>query len=271
MALLGGRGGNSALLGQTIFDGVPLPLVAGNNNNVQVSPDDFTALFLQPIATCVLTGIRGAHRGRWLVLINDSPSITVTINNQDSGSLAQNRFSLNGANVTFAPGAIMLLLGTANAGWLMMATSAAGSGGFGTVTDVAVNNEADDFVLGVANPTTTPSISFIRGGVATYVAAAGQSNNVVPVVNWPVGYDRLDVNVAAGNANFTGLEGFNDGQEIVVRNIDTSGNTLTLNSQNAASTNINRFSGAADLILVNGAAAKIKYYGGTVNRWIIVT
>ena len=113
------------------------------------------------------------------------------------------------------------------------------------------------------------------GTLATVVLAAGESDNLNPGSGWPTDYGRLDLNAAAGAANLTGLLAGTDGQQILIRNLPSSGNIVTLNNQNAGSTAANRFQGLnlaspnADVILMPGSAILLMYYG-TLAYWVMI-
>ena len=106
------------------------------------------------------------------------------------------------------------------------------------------------------------------GGFSSFAPAAGATNNANPGSGFPALLGRIDVDTTAGNANWTGLLAGVDGQIVIIRN--TGANNLVLNNQNASSTAANRFSAAADFTLVPGDAVWVVYYGGSVNRWVIV-
>ena len=66
-----------------------------------------------------------------------------------------------------------------------------------------------------------------------------------------------------------------DGQQILIRNLPSSGNIVTLNNQNAGSTAANRFQGLnlaspnADVILMPGSAILL-LYDGTLAYWVMI-
>lgn len=105
-------------------------------------------------------------------------------------------------------------------------------------------------------------------GPVIFASPTGASNDVNPTGFGP-GVGRLDVTLAAGVANWTGLAAGVDGQLLIISNQDAT-NSLTLNRENAGSAAANRFSGAADPVLAPGASARLMYYGGTINRWRII-
>jgi hypothetical protein len=107
------------------------------------------------------------------------------------------------------------------------------------------------------------------GSLITYASAAGALNNVNPGGSFPTGISGLDVTLASGAANWTGLLAGSDGQRVSISNQDAT-NILTLNSQNAGSTAANRFSAAADMALVPGQTLGLVYRAGSINRWRIV-
>ncbi len=107
------------------------------------------------------------------------------------------------------------------------------------------------------------------GGYLAYVSAAGAQNNVNPGGGFPAAVGRLDVDTTAGDTNWTGLLAGSDGQIVIIRN-SAGANNLTLNSENAGSTAANRFTGVGDFVLGAGVPIWAIYYGGSVNRWVMV-
>lgn len=142
-------------------------------------------------------------------------------------------------------------------------------GAAGTVLTSNGADAAPTFQAGGGGSTT-------GGALAGVVLAAGANNDVNPGGGWPVSFGRLDLNAAAGVANVTGLVAGSDGQQVLVRNLPSSGNNITLNNQNAGSTAANRFQGLnlaspnADVILVPGASMLLMYYGGALNYWVML-
>ena len=129
--------------------------------------------------------------------------------------------------------------------------------------------------MGGISPRISSGGGVVTGGeLATAVLAAGANNNLNPAADWPAPYGRLDLNAAAGAANLTGLKAGADGQQILVRNLPTSGNNITLNNQNAGSLAANRFQGLnliapnADIVLTPGSGILLMYYGGSLNYWV---
>lgn len=111
-------------------------------------------------------------------------------------------------------------------------------------------------------------LGLFAGPYLSYASPAGANNNVSPGGGWPA-IGRLDVTLAAGNANWTGLvAGTIDGQSCLIANNDAT-NTLTLNASNGASGAANQFRYAGDLALPPGATVLAVYYAGTVNRWVL--
>lgn len=103
---------------------------------------------------------------------------------------------------------------------------------------------------------------------AAFASPAGANNDVVPGAGWPTGIGRLDVTLAAGVANWTGMVAGTDGQMVLLANADAA-NTLTLNNQNVGSAAANRFRGPGDLALPPGDTVLAVYYAGSVNRWVL--
>src|ERR1700704_4966269 len=90
-----------------------------------------------------------------------------------------------------------------------------------------------------------PTVGPVGGAYLAYASPSGANNDVNPGGGWPalagVPYTTLDVTLAAGAANWTGLVAGTDGQLCVIRNNDAA-NSLTLNNANAGSAAANRFS-----------------------------
>lgn len=99
--------------------------------------------------------------------------------------------------------------------------------------------------------------SFLGGPVA-FASPAGASNNVNPGSGFPAGVGVINVTLAAGNANWTGLAAGGAGQQVLIVNTDAV-NSLTLNNQNAGSLAVNRFVGFGDLVLPPGARSLVIY------------
>lgn len=130
--------------------------------------------------------------------------------------------------------------------------------------------------MGGISPRSSSSGGSTTGGaLATVVLAAGANNNLTPASPWPTGFGRLDLNAAAGAANVTGLKAGVDGQQMVIRNLPSSGNNVTLNNQNAGSSAANQFQGLnlaspnADMILVPGSAILLMYYSALA-YWVML-
>lgn len=111
-------------------------------------------------------------------------------------------------------------------------------------------------------------VSNVAGTLVSVVLAAGATNNYSPA-GFGAGVDRLDLNPSSGAANLTGFIAGADGQEVTVSNIHAT-NAITLNNQSASSTAANRFRASDDIVISAGNALLLKYYGGTVTRWVVV-
>lgn len=110
-------------------------------------------------------------------------------------------------------------------------------------------------------------LGLIGGAYLSYPSPAGASHNVNPGGAWPV-IGRLDVTLAGGNANWTGLVAGSDGQQVLICNNDAA-NTLTFNNQNGGSLAANRFRWVGDRAMPPGDTVLAVYYAGTVNRWVL--
>jgi hypothetical protein len=107
------------------------------------------------------------------------------------------------------------------------------------------------------------------GAWLAYASPAGTSNNVAPT-GFGSSIGRLWVTLGSGNATWTGLTAGADAQLLILTNADTA-NDLTIDVANAASTATNRFYGSpGSYSLSPGNSLWLCYYGGSVNRWMIV-
>jgi hypothetical protein len=264
-----GSGSNNELRGATLLDGDFVIIGASQNDFSPICMPEVTCMHVLAVVTGLsITGFAHDRSGRTLRIVNapiNTFSFTLV---SGSGASAANHVLNLGGNIVVTPGGIVDLYcpvgGPNGSGWYLAGTNIVGGGGAGTVTSVSVPN---DFV--VATPTTTPAIS--HGALQVYASPAGAQNNVDPTSGgaWPVGFDRVDVTLAAGNANWTGLKAGGDGQVVIITNTDAA-NNLVLNNQNNGSTAANRFRSAADITLLPGTAILVKYYAGAVNRWVVV-
>jgi len=108
------------------------------------------------------------------------------------------------------------------------------------------------------------------GGLGSYLAyasPAGASNNVTPA-GFGSTVGLLDVTLAAGDANWTGLAAGADKQMLIIANADTV-HTLTLNGLNGGSLAANRFRAGGDPVLPPLSALLLVYYT-TPAQWIVV-
>jgi len=264
--LIGQGAATSTLPGCTLMDGDIINLQASQNDFDPPCMKEATSVHINAqVAGLSITGLARPRAGRQLRVYGANATNSFTLVSGSGASQADHVLNLGG-NIIVAPGTVVDLYcpqGDGATGWYLASSSiASGGGGSGTVTSVSV---PDDFV--VATASTTPAIS--HGALVTIAAAAGASNDVNPGGGWPVGYDRIDVTLAAGNANFTGLLAGQDGQVVIIANPDAT-NNLTLNAQNVGSAAANRFRAAADITLTPGGAIIAKYYAGTVNRWQLI-
>jgi hypothetical protein len=112
---------------------------------------------------------------------------------------------------------------------------------------------------------------FVLEGFANLVSSAlsaGNNDNLAPA-----GFDgtvnRLDMTAPAGAANVNGLLAGLENQTIIATNIDST-NTITFVAQASTSTASNRLRLGSPLVLNPGDAYNMKYYGGSVNRWVVI-
>lgn len=107
-----------------------------------------------------------------------------------------------------------------------------------------------------------------RGGsYLAYASPAGASNNVNPA-GFANTVGLLDVTLAAGDANWTGLAAGADKQLLVIANADTV-HTLTLNGLNGGSLAANQFRAGGDPTLPPLSAVLLCYYA-TPAQWVVV-
>lgn len=101
---------------------------------------------------------------------------------------------------------------------------------------------------------------------SSFMAAAGNNDNVTPAAPDITQINRLFVNTTNGDATFTGLVAGADGQLVWVWNQGT--NLLTLANQNAGSTAANRFRGLDDILIPANGSVLI-FYDASVSRWVM--
>lgn len=99
-------------------------------------------------------------------------------------------------------------------------------------------------------------------GLQTFVAAAGNNNNVVIT---SVAISFFDVNTAAGIAALTGLLALFDGQIITITNIGA--NLLTLTALSGLSLAANQFRLPANIGLVTNSSYTLRY-SSTIGKWV---
>jgi hypothetical protein len=111
---------------------------------------------------------------------------------------------------------------------------------------------------------------FTGGSLITYASPAGVTNNVNPTgwLTTPSAVGRINVNTAAGNAEWTGLDaaGINDGTGVLITNVGP--NNLQLDNQNAGSTATNQFFASGNIVLVPGQGT-IAVYSTATGFWDI--
>jgi hypothetical protein len=107
----------------------------------------------------------------------------------------------------------------------------------------------------------------LGGSYLAYASPAGASNNVAPP-GFAGTVGLLDVTLAAGDANWTGLAAGSDKQLLIVANADTV-HTLTLNGLNGGSLAANQFRAGGDPVLPPLSALLLCYYT-TAAQWIVV-
>lgn len=104
------------------------------------------------------------------------------------------------------------------------------------------------------------------GALITSTPGSGATTAYAPT-GFGITTDRLDVVSDAADSILNDLTPGFDGQKVRVRNTGTG--TLTLTSENAASTAAWRFTGAGDVSIAPGDSLQIVYYLGSVNRWTL--
>jgi hypothetical protein len=108
-----------------------------------------------------------------------------------------------------------------------------------------------------------PAGLFTGGSLITYASPSGVTNNVNPPgwLTTPNTVGRINVTLAAGNAEWTGLDaaGITDGTGVLITNTDAA-NTLQLDTQNAGSSAANQFFASGNIVLVPGQGTLAVYY-----------
>lgn len=156
-------------------DITPPQLTADVDDYAPASFSAATFIRVAADAPRVITGLAGGADGRivWLSNIGGYP---ISLAHAFTGSAAANRFDLGGANYELAAGnGLGLWYDATAARWRPLSGLAAGGGGggTGTVTSVAVTT-ANGVSAAVANPTTTPTLTFSLGAITpSSVAATG--------------------------------------------------------------------------------------------------
>lgn len=156
-------------------DITPPQLTADVDDYAPASFSAATFLRVAADAPRVITGLAGGADGRivWLSNIGGYP---ISLAHAFTGSAAANRFDLGGANYELAAGnGLGLWYDATAARWRPLSGLAAGGGGggTGTVSSVAVTT-ANGVSAAVANPTTTPTLTFSLGAITpSSVAATG--------------------------------------------------------------------------------------------------
>ena len=156
-------------------DITPPQLTVDVNDYAPASFAAATIVRVSADAPRVITGLAGGADGRivWLSNIGGYP---ISLAHAFTGSAAANRFDLGGANYELAAGnGLGLWYDATAARWRPLSGLAAGGGGggTGTVTSVAVTT-ANGVSAAVANPTTTPTLTFSLGAITpSSVAATG--------------------------------------------------------------------------------------------------
>lgn len=145
-----------------------------------------------------------------------------------------------------------------------------------TALQLVINSGTGSVLLDVVQAGTPAFISAFSsggsggGGLGTYLAyasPAGAQNNVNPS-GFSSSVGLLDVTLAAGDANWTGLTAGADQQMLIIANADATHN-LTLNGLNAGSSAANQFRAGGDPVLPPLAALLLCYYT-TAAKWIVV-
>jgi hypothetical protein len=112
-------------------------------------------------------------------------------------------------------------------------------------------------------------MSILRlGPVATFVAAAGNNDNVDPGPGDINTINRLYVDTTAGAATIRSIVAGLDGQLLWVLNL-SGGNPLTLNNASGTSPAANNLSGGSDITIEDGDSLLIFYDAGSIVRWIM--
>lgn len=243
MSLIVATPGGSAqfLSGNIVGDGIIAASLTGQQDNF--APDGIqgaTVVSMRLSAALSITGMlaAGALVLRWLK--NDS-SFTATLVDQSAASSAVNRFNLYGANLALAAGA--------SAGFIYNGLTA----------------RWDLFTVSGNSAAPPPGAVIAFGPAATFVAVAGDNNNVTPAPAIST-INRLKVDTAAGAATITGIAAGADGQNLLVTNVGA--NDLTLAVESASSTAANRLYGIGDLVMPQ-FNSQLLVYDSAIARWLI--
>ncbi len=197
-----------------------------------------------PAGAGTWTGLEAGIDGQHLVLWNRDAANSLTLMVSNVGSVYYNRFNGPAANYILSAGNACELVyyeGEINA-WVITAGASTGGGGGG------------------------------GGNVGTLIPVtitAASSDDYNPGSGWPISIGRLDINPTTNNIILTGLVAGLDGQQVVIRNVGTSGYLVTLSVANTSSSGANRFTGEGDAGLPQGAQLYAIYYDTPTAGWAI--
>lgn len=193
----------------------------------------------------IITGLSALGNGREVILYSlPTNAGSITLNSEDVGSTAANRFTLPGAaNVTMSAGsAVLLRYDSTLARWAAIAIPAA---------------------TGSANLVVTGSVTF--SSTITPASLAADQNNYAPAGLSTTQQIRQAVNTSV-IASITGLTAQAAGRRLTIENLGPG--TLQLTNEDANSTAANRFTlpGAGSWQMLPGGAITV-LYDSTSARW----
>ena len=187
-----------------------------------------------------ITGLAGGSTDHAIFLINGG-SQQIVLSDQDAGSLAANRFDLNGDITLMPKGAVRLFYNASASAWQRMSGGQKSSSIpeefllTGTITPAQITANQNDYAP-------------VDGVIATKTVALATTL-------------RLSSDVSR---NITGIVDPRDGSIKTIINVGN--NPIVLQNANAGSSSANRFDFGADVTLSAKQSARIRYDGGD-SRW----
>ena len=216
----------------------PTSLSIDQNNFNPTGLVNATVLRLSSSATVNITGLTASTNGRLLTLLNTNAinTFNIILTNEDTGSTAANRFSLDNQNAVILPGqSITIRYDTSLTRWCTVSSSPMGA--FGG--------------------------AIVNSGIISPASLSANQNDYAPtgLVNSSV--IRL---TSSQNVNITGLLASTNGRLISVYNVGTTFN-IVFTSEDAGSVAANRFTfDGQNVVLLPGQSITLKY-GTVMSRW----